>query len=775
MADQPIAALETGIAAAADPDPARAQQLSRMQADVKRWMARFEEAREFDKDARQQYVKDRRQARGDSGFLVDANLIGTYIDIQEAFLYARNPDFDVSPGPAHRMPTPEQLRDIVESDEQLMAELQQQAEQDAMEVGRQIAVEQTAMGVPPEQAFQQGQQAQESYLATNPADKLVADQVLKLRKQYAKRSREMKQFAETLEAVGTQMWKDAQLKRRGRPWVRSSLTIGPGVLKATWQERTEISPETQTAINDLQQNIARAKALQKELEDGTAGYGARAWDTVKGVFGNNEEAKVADLERQLAAIQNGAERVVARGYAIDNVAGENFQVAPGFTIANHVDAPWNAEISYPSYEDALAEHGPYLAQFDKDGNAENILRKAVRYAPRKPCMGKNESVGLTGNAATAEEADAYTTNTDGGANGCYVRRIEIWDAESNTVLTAITGVPFWVKPAFNPPATTRFYPYFVICTSEVDGQRHPQSLVSRSTKLMDEYNRIGSAETEHRRRIKPKTAFHAGAMEAEEAAKLAKADIGEMVALNVTQPNADLRTLLVPITYAQMDPAVYDRTRILAELERIWGVQEALTGSINTAKTATEADIQQQGFQARSSSRRDNMESVLSELAEYTCQIARVYLTDEDVRFIAGPTAFWPPYMGPDDLAEFVRIEIRAGSSGKPNTAMERQSWANLLPLLQTGITQIGQLRGASPDAIADALEQLMRLTAERSGERFDIDQLIPQNDGTQPAMPAQAVPGSASPPHGGNAGQQPPVPPAPPGGSPAADPLAAA
>jgi hypothetical protein len=106
---------------------------------------------------------------------------------------------------------------------------------------------------------------------------------------------------------------------------------------------------------------------------------------------------------------------------------------------------------------------------------------------------------------------------------------------------------------------------------------------------------------------------------------------------------------------------------------------------------------------------------------------------------------------------------------------MERQSWANLLPLLQTGITQIGQLRGASPDAIADALEQLMRLTAERSGERFDIDQLIPQNDGTQPALPAQAVPGSAPPPQGGNAGQQPPVPPAPPGGSPAADPLAAA
>ncbi|MBH1563898.1 hypothetical protein I5U69_13275 [Stenotrophomonas maltophilia] len=774
MADQPIAALETGIAAAADPDPARAKQLSQIQADVRRWSARFEEARKYDEDARLQYAKDRRQARGDSGFLVDANIIGTNIDNLEAFLYARNPDFDVSPGPAHRMPTPEQLRDIVESDEGLMASLQQQAEQDAMEVGRQIAVQQTAMGVSPEEAFQQGQQAQEGYLATGTVDKLVTDEVLKLRKQYAKRSREMKQFAETMEAVGTQMWKDAQLKRRGRPWVRSSLTIGIGVIKASWQERTEISPETQTAINDLQQNIARAKALQQELADGTAGYGARAWDAIKGVVGNDQEATVAELERQLATIRNGAERVVARGYVIDNVAGENFQVAPGFTISNHVDAPWNAEISYMRYDDALAEFGPYLAQYDPKGDAASIMCKAARYAPRKPCMGKNESVNVTAGSATAEDADEFTTNGDTTA-GCYVRLVEIWDAESNTVLTMITGVPYWVKPGFNPPATTRFYPYFVFPTSEVDGQRHPQSLVSRSIKLTDEYNRSLSAETDHRRRIIPKTAFNAGAMTEEEAKKLSDAKIGEMVAINPTQTNLDLRTILVPITYPQMDAAAYDRSKIEAALERIWGVQEALSGSINTAKTATEADIQQQGFQARSSSRRDSMEMRLSELAEYTCQIARVYLSDEDVRFIAGPTAFWPPYQGPDDLAEFMRIEIRAGSSGKPNTALERQSWANLLPLLQQGVTQIGQLRGSSPDAIADALEQLMRLTAERSGERFDIDQLIPQNDGTQPALPAQGVPGSAPPPQGGNAGQQPPVPPAPPGGSPAADPLAAA
>lgn len=770
MTDQPIAALETGIAMAADPDPARAKEISRMQADVKRWMDRIEQAREYDKAARQQYAKDRRQARGDSGFLVDANLIGTNIDNMEAFLYARNPDFDVTPGPAHRMPSPEQLKDVIESNEQLMAQLQQQAEADAVEVGRQVATQLVAGGVQPDQALMQSEQAQEGYLATGAVEKLVNDEVLKLRKQYARRSREMKQFCETLEAVGTQMWKDASLKRRGRPWVRSSLTIGIGVLKASWQERTEISPETQTTINDLQQNVARARAIQTELQDGTAGVIAGAWDTVKGVFGNDQEAKIADLERQLETIQKGAERVVARGFVVDVVDGENFQNAPGFTMANHIDAPWNAELGFMSYEDALADFGPYLAQFDPKGRAENILSKATKYYPRKPCMGKDESVSVAGSSVTEQDADAYTTSSDTGTSA-FVRTIEIWDAVSNTVLTGITGVPLWVKPGFNPPATTRFYPYFVFCTSSVDGQRHPQSLVSRSAKLADEFNRSFSAETDHRRRIIPKTAFNAGALEDGEAKKLEKAVIGEMVGIKATRPDADMRSILFPITYAQIDPQLYDRSKIEAAMERIWGIQEALSGSINTAKTATEADIQQQGFQARSSSRRDSLESSLSDLAQYTCEISRVYLSDEDVRFIAGPAAFWPPYMGPDDLTDFVRIEIRAGSSGKPNTALERQSWANLLPLLQTGITQIGQLRGASPDSIADAMEQLMRLTAERSGERFDIDQLIPQNDGTQPAMPPQAAPGSGPSPQGD---QQPPADAAPPGGDPSADPLAA-
>ncbi|KAK6697124.1 hypothetical protein SNK04_014389 [Fusarium graminearum] len=44
----------------------------------------------------------------------------------------------------------------------------------------------------------------------------------------------------------------------------------------------------------------------------------------------------------------------------------------------------------------------------------------VQGSPLRPAQalhGQNQSVGETGYSATAEEADAYTANADGGANG----------------------------------------------------------------------------------------------------------------------------------------------------------------------------------------------------------------------------------------------------------------------------------------------------------------------------------------------------------------------
>lgn len=716
-------------AASGAPDKPETPDKAQEYADVARWMKKYNEARKFDEDARKQYAKDRRYARGDSGFEVDANIIGTFVDVSESFLYAKQPDVDVLPAKSCEPPSFETMQEA--------AELSVEESPQVVEAGRQAFAMAIATGSPREAALMAGT------IAENIKEQeLVQQEFERLRKQYSQRQRDAKAFAETLELVISQKWSAADLKRRGRKQVRSGLTVGLGILKASWQERTAPSPETAKAINDLQANIARAAMLRQDIED--EGQGQQL------------DADMAEYQRQLETLRSKPEQVVSRGFMVDVTAPENFVVTPGYAISDHMDAPWNIERIPMLKDDARAEFG-----LDKQ-----TIGQATCYYARKPEMIKPASASQIGEI-DANEADAYVTTsqdtgtgsgTDGGPE--WVMVLEIWDRTSGTVLTGIEGVRCWVKPAWRPVATKRFYPFFLFCTSEVDGQRHPQSLVTRSIKLVDEYNRIGSAEAEHRRRVRPKTMVNAGALVDGEADKLAKGVTQEIIALKTTVPKADLRGLIVPVTYAAIDAALYDRTRIMNELERIWGTQEALTGGVTVDKTATEAEIQQGGFQARIGSRRDAIDSSYTDLAFYTAQLLRAYLTPEDVTAIAGPGAFWPEYEGPDDIEKFVTVEIRAGSSGKPNTSAERQAMATLLPVLQNGVTMIGQLRGSLPTDLADAHAKLLQLVIERSGDRIDLDGLLPKAPAANPMaamMPGvPGVPGVGAPGLPGAPSEQP-------------------
>lgn len=692
-----ITSLNAGIDAADGPDKAQEH------ADVAAWTGRIKSGRKFDADARKQYAKDRRYARGDSGFKVDSNLIGTNIDILETFLYAKDPDVDVLPAKNVTPPTMDSIIEAAEEslkgDMEAQQLLQQEAQAMIQQGAAEVAIAGAAAGLPAMPAAPDPAAFNAALVEVTQA--YLAAKVEEVQTMFAKRKRDAEAYAETLEIVISRLWVDASLKARGRRFVRSGLTIGVGILKASWQERTAPSPETVAAINDLQDNIKRAAATRAELDEAS---------------GAELDAKTAEYERQLANLKGQAEQVIARGFVVDLVAGEDFQIPPGYQIASHCDAPWNAHRIPMQKSEAMAHFG-----LDKD-----TIKQATVYSARKPEMVRTESA-MVDMGITELDADAYVQNQQGDDGGEWVMPWEIWDRDSNTVLTLIEGVKCWVKPAWQPTATTRFYPFFLYTTSEVDGQRHPQSLTSRSAKLVDEYNRIGTAEAEHRARCIPKTMFNRGRVSVDTIKRLENGVTAEMVGVDLTMPTEDLVGLFAPVGYPPIDPALYDRSRIVNELERIWGIQEALSGSVSTAKTATEAEIQQGGFTARTGGRRDLLEICLQDMAQYTAENARAHLDAEDVRKIAGPDALWPEYKGAADLADMVQIEIRAGSSGKPNTTADREAWAQQLPILQNGIIQIGQMRNSLPTDVADCLEQLLRITAERSGDRMNIDQLMPK------------------------------------------------
>lgn len=700
----PLQAMDAGIAAAntqADGGPQR----TREQADVRAWLQRVDKARAFDEAARKQYARDRRYARGDSGFEVDTNLIGTFIDILVAFLYAQNPDIDVLTAPSAEPPTLESMMEAAGGDAD------------------------DAAGVSP------------SMQTATEVQKVAADVKARfdaIRDRYEQRQRDNKAFADTLEIVVVRLWKDGRIKHHAKGWVRSALTIGIGWLKASWQTRTEPDPITQTSIADLQDNIRRVAAQRAELQDAASQAEC--------------DAKQAEYQRLLASLETQVERVIARGFVIDLVQAEDVQVAPGLLLSEYLDAPWISHRAFMRADDAQAQFSI----------APERMKKAVRYGQRKPESARAETA-MDVDAVNPEDADGYYSSNSSGAQGQadgmdYVRVEEIWDRDANAVLTLIEGIDAWVKTPWAPDAATRFYPLFQLAIGAIDGQRHPQSLTWRSHKLQDEYNRVRSAFAEHRRRTRPKTYFNAGLVSPEDARKIEQAVTQEMVGINPTQANVDMRTLLAPVTYAQLDPMLYETQSIMSEMERIWGVQEALSQSIQTAKTATEAQIQQTGFHARTGAMRDELEDVLSDLARYTSEVALLNMGADDARAIAGPDAFWPEHMTVEDLPKLVNVAIRAGSSGKPNTSADRQAWSTLLPLLQNGIQMIGQLRQSTPAEMADRFEALLRETFARAGDNADPDRFVPRA-GAQPAQPAMP-PGIAPP----QSAPQPPMIPAAPG-----------
>ncbi|MBA4279306.1 hypothetical protein [Ralstonia sp.] len=672
-----IAVTENLVQSAEDPARERRRQ------HVKALFEQIDQARKFDADARKQYARDRRYGRGDTSFDVDSNIVGTFVEILTAFLYARDPDVDVLPSESASPPDADVLMKA--------AELQ-------------------TAGADP---FMQQMAAAQ-----------VAERYKAMQDSYRKRQADNKAFAETLTIVVSRLWRDARLKRQAKRWVRSALTVGVGWLKASWQTRTAPDPVMRQQINDVQDNIQRLVAQRAELEDPQAC--------------GELDLKRQQYEQALAGMQAKVERVIARGFVVDMVPAEDVQVAIDVQcLSEYVEAPWISHRTFIRADQAKA-------MFGLD---DERLKKATRYSQRKPVISKDVTPAIAQDVS-AEEADQYVSgpilsDENGKSLADCVRVEELWSRDDNRVYTLIEGLDDYAREPWSPKPTTRFFPLFMLATSETDGQRHPQSLTSRSYRLIDEYGRVRTAYRDHRKRTKPKTAFNAAAMDEKEAVKLAGATEQEMVALRLDNPATRIQDVLSPIQYAVLDPALYETQSIMSELERIWGVQEALSQAIATPKTATEAEIQQTGFHARTGSMRDAVEDVLAELSTYTSEVALTNMSRQDAQHIAGPDAFWPENVTAEELTTLVNVEIRAGSSGKPNTSAEREAWTALLPLLQEAIQSIAQLRQSSPLELADKIEALLRETANRAGDRIDIDRLIPQPG----AAPAQPMPGMAGDP----------------------------
>lgn len=532
---------------------------------------------------------------------------------------------------------------------------------------------------------------------------------------------DVKAFTRTLEIVIKREWarNRRQLKRAAKRQVTSTQTVGLGYFKAAMCTDTVRDPIMSKRYNTLQDNLAQIDALIADDQTG---------DTPDDLARKREQ-----IVLQMTLVQAGVERTVAKGLIIERVRADDILVCPSVReLQDYANAPWIRQNIYMTADEAMKRF--------------KLNRQQVAKATVYRMKGEQ-------NDATPQEVQG----TQVGAQGSEIDWVcvrERWSLEDGLVYQWLVGCEYWLTPPAAPEfSSERFYPFFQLGYNWVDDRRYPTADVSNMTALQDEYSARRSAARTWRERSKPALVINGQALSVKDTERMTANEVGENVVLQDLDPSIPLDRVVAARPIPQMNMAILDTLDIMRELEMLSSAQDAATGSIQTAKTATEAEILQHGNQAKGGEKVDTLDDQMTELAAYTAQLCIQAYDEADAIKIAGKGAVWPK-LKLEEMLDLVVCEVQAGSMGKPNTTQQQQGWAQIFPLISQAADQIAQLEAPTavpnqpgsptpvtmnpptPDkiALAECKRALLKETVRRFDDRIDVDQFLPP----KPAAPAQ-------------------------------------
>ncbi len=223
---------------------------------------------------------------------------------------------------------------------------------------------------------------------------------------------------------------------------------------------------------------------------------------------------------------------------------------------------------------------------------------------------------------------------------------------------------------------------YVVCDGQVKTKRniYPPSDVRLLRSPQLEYNRARHGLREHRLAARPGMAVAAGKLTETDKELLASRPANALVEVAGLAPGDDIRALMAPIPYAPLDPNLYETSYLFDDTMRVVGIAEANIGG-TAGNTATESSIAESTRQVGIGSNVDDVDEWLTSIARASGQILLSEMSEEKVREICGPGAVWPT-LTQEQIMREVFLTIEAGSSGKPNKALELANWEKMMPFL---------------------------------------------------------------------------------------------
>lgn len=457
-------------------------------------------------------------------------------------------------------------------------------------------------------------------------------------------------------------------KNQLKQLVRRTKICGVGYLYLGYQRLLGRDPDIDAQISDASQQIAKLERLQQELADGDI---------------TEDDARLDELRTMVADLETQVEMIVREGPVFGFPRSTSIIMDPAVEqVSGFIGADWIVREFYMTPEEV------------QEAFKVNVKGKFRAYV-------KGRSKGASSQEWTA------SSKVDSKEGTCRVW--EVWHKPNAQTFTMVEGYPDYVKPPARPEVLLeRFWPIFSLTFNETEHETEvmPLSDVYALRHTQNEYNRSRQMRRLHRQANIPFFLTVKGRLTEEDMAKVKNREPFGIAEIQALLQGEDVEKLFQPLKPAPIDPALYETNSEMEDLYRIVGAQEANMGGLSGA-TATEAAIGQQSQTVSMESSVDDLDGFLSSVVESTAQLLLLKLDGKTVTTIAGPGAVWPQ-LSREEIVREVEIDVKAGSSGRPNAAAELAKMERAMPYLL-------QMDGVKMTPIAERYCDLLDFDSEEA------------------------------------------------------------
>lgn len=302
--------------------------------------------------------------------------------------------------------------------------------------------------------------------------------------------------------------------------------------------------------------------------------------------------------------------------------------------------------------------------------------------------------------------------------GCFY---EVFDYTTKTHFFICEGWKWYVQePQPVMPQTDRFWPIFALTFNDVEvevGQKchiYPPSDVQLLKPMQIERNRSRQELIDHRKVNRPFFGGMTGLIAPEDLDKLANHETGEFITFKNVPVGAngsqDVLGAIFKWTGTPIDESLYTAQPVNEDINMVSGSNAIQQQEPIRHVAATPAVIQEQARVSNTNSNVDDLDDLLSDMAETGGQIMMREFSPQTVVRIVGRGAVWPQDQM-EDYIDGIQLTIIAASSGRPNKAVEIANFERIAPILQAA--------GANPIAIVEE-------AVKRLDDRLDVEKFFP-------------------------------------------------